>query len=164
MPKEFDSRDFSRNKLIDDRINYLKDIAGNISHEKLEGEHKIKIDTFHPTTANSAVITSENAPTEKGRYVERALKHLQAINSALGFSPTQPAEFKIDPKERRTSSGAVAVHAQQMYKNILVFQSGVTVRFAPNGAITDTAGHNVTIYEDMKICQPLQSYQLKRPY
>ena len=149
MHKEFDSRDFRSNKVTDDRINHLKDIAENISHEKLEGNHKIKIDTFDPTTANSAVITSENAPPEKGRYVERALKHLQTINSALGFSPTQPAEFKIDPKERRTSSGAVAVHAQQMYKNILVFQSGVTVRFAPNGAITDTAGHNITIYEHL---------------
>jgi hypothetical protein len=130
MPKEFDSRDFSRNKLTDDRINYLKDIAGNISHEKLKGEHKIKIDTFDPTTANSAVITSENAPTEKGRYVERALKHLQAINSALGFSPTQPAEFNIDP-----------LHPMAQ----LPTPQDITLLY-------------------MKIYQPLQSYQLKRPY
>ena len=157
MPKELDSRDFRRNKLTGDRINRLKDTAENISREKLEGDHKLRIDAFDPTTANSAVIASEGAPPEKGRYIERALKHLQTISPAMGFSPTQAADFKVDPVEQRTSSGAVAVYARQMYKNILVFQSSVIVRFAPNGAITDTAGHNITIDEDLSITPKLSA-------
>jgi len=51
-------------KLTGDRINRLKDTAENISREKLEGDHKIRIDAFDPTTANSAVIASESLPSQ----------------------------------------------------------------------------------------------------
>jgi extracellular elastinolytic metalloproteinase len=83
-------------------------------------------------TGNPSVVASDSAAPEAGRFVQRALEHMQHIGRALGLAATQPAEFVADPSAQTTSSGAVSVHLQQQYKGIPIFQAAETVRFLLN--------------------------------
>src|SRR5262249_29645361 len=87
----------------------------------------------------------------KGNYVQRALDHVRNIRGALGLTATQSAEFAADPHYQETSSGAIAVHLQQQYKGIPIFQANEAVRFAPDGALKETAGSSVTITQDLPV-------------
>src|SRR6185295_2584800 len=111
----------------------------------LSAGHKLRVTKFDPTTGNAALVVSGAATVSQGNYVQRSLDHLHAIGSTLGLAPTQPVEFVPDHHVQRTSSGAVAVHLRQHYKGIPIFQAAQTVRFAPNGALQETAGTAITI-------------------
>jgi extracellular elastinolytic metalloproteinase len=82
-----------------------------------------------------------------GRFAQRALQHLRSISGAEGL----PAEFEVDPTVHRTSSGAVAVHAQQQFKSIPIFTASQTVRFAPDGLVEGAIGNAVTIDSDLPV-------------
>jgi extracellular elastinolytic metalloproteinase len=148
MTRELDRRDFRGSKVTADRTDELRSIAAEVS-DRLAGEQRIDITSFDPTTGNAEVVNLESAPSERGNYAERALEYLQNINEALGLAATQPAEFAPDPHVLQTSSNAVTVHFQQLYKGIPIFETGQAVRFAPDGAIRDTAGSSITITEEL---------------
>jgi hypothetical protein len=112
MSRELDKREFGRKQVTPAREVKLNSIASEYS-ASLPGEHRIRIEKFDTTTGNPHVVVSEAAPAIKGNYIQRALDHLRATRSTLGFAKTQPPEFKVDPTLLIASSGAVAVHLQQ---------------------------------------------------
>jgi extracellular elastinolytic metalloproteinase len=146
VSREIDSRDFSVDK-TEDRQTELENIASEIS-DNLPGDHRISIESFDAATGNPAAIVSESAPAEEGNYVQRALEYVQNISGALGLEPTQPAEFVPDPNVQETSAGAKAVHVQQQYKGIPIFQAAQTVRFSPDDRLAETVGSSVTIAQE----------------
>ena len=147
MSRELDRRDHSVNRLTSGRETHLRGLSNETS-ERLPGDHRIDITSFNAATGNPAVVASEAAPAEKGDYIRRALQHVQRIGPALGLTADQPAEFTPDPHYQTTSSGAVAVHLQQRYKGIPVFQATETVRFDPEGRLSETAGSSFTMDEN----------------
>ena len=68
-----------------------------------------------------------------------------------GSLPEQPAEFAPDSTVQKASSGARAVHLQQLYKGITVYGAARTVRFQPDGAITESVGSTVTVAENRPV-------------
>jgi len=155
MSREIDRRDFSQRRTILNRDAELRSLASAVS-DRLPGAHRIRIARFDGVTGNPAAVASEAAPAEAGNYVQRALDHVRGISRALGFTATQPAEFVADPDYQTTSSGAVAVHLQQAYKGIPIFQAAEAVRFEPNGAIKETVGSAVTVPEDVAVAPTLK--------
>lgn len=150
MSRQLDRRNTNINRLTPSREGELRTAAAAVS-ECLPGTHRIHITSFDPSTGNPAAILSEAAPAESGNYTQRALDHVRNIGRALGFTAAQAAEYVADPDYQRTSSGAVAVHLQQTYKGIPIFQAAKTVRFEPNGAIRETVGCTLTITQEMPI-------------
>jgi extracellular elastinolytic metalloproteinase len=156
VSRELDRRDFGENKVTADREAELRSVASAVS-DRLPGEQQITITSFDATTGNPEEVRLENAPVEEGNYVQRALDYVQGISRALGIEATQPAEFATDPQVQQTTSGAVAVHLQQLYKGIPVFEAAQAVRFAPSGAIQDSAGSSVTVTEDVDVSPRLSA-------
>jgi extracellular elastinolytic metalloproteinase len=154
VSREVDRRDFSVNRVTPARETELNDRARAVSNH-LPGEHRVSISGFDPTTGNPATVASEAAPAEQGNYVQRALDHVMGISRALGLAPSQAPEFVADPHVQHTSSGAVAVHLQQRYKGITIFQAAETVRFAPDGALQETAGSAVTVEREEPVAPRL---------
>ena len=150
MAREVDRRDFSVNKVTRIRETELESIASEVS-EHLPGAHRLRIKKFDSNTGNPSMIASESAPSERGNYIQRALDHMQGIRRALGFAATQPAEYVADPNVQETSSGAVAVHLQQQYKSIPIFQAAQAVRFSPDGTLKETAGTTVTVAHEKEV-------------
>jgi extracellular elastinolytic metalloproteinase len=145
MSRELDVRDFSINRVKAARETELHSLASEASSEDLQ----VRITRFDSFTGNPAVIAFESIPSEKGNYTQRALNHVQRLGKTLGLSETQPPEFIADPDIQVTSSGAVAVHLQQKYKGISIFQAAETVRFAPDGSLKETIGNTYTVLEDV---------------
>jgi extracellular elastinolytic metalloproteinase len=148
MSRELDRRDFSESKVTTDRKAELRSIASEVS-DRLPGEQRIAITSFDATTGNPEEVRLEGASVGEGNYVQRALEYVQGVSRALGIEATQPAEFAPDPQAQQTTSGAVAVHLQQLYKGIPIFGAAQAVRFAPDGALQDTAGSSITIAEEL---------------
>ena len=150
MTREVDRRDLSVNKVTDDREAALHALASEVS-ERLPGAHSLRIASFDSTTGNPAVVVSESPPADEGSFVARALDHVQRIGTVLGLAATQPPEYVADSTVQRTSSSAAAVHLQQCYKGIPIFQAAQAVRFAPDGTIEGTAGSTVSVAGDQAI-------------
>jgi extracellular elastinolytic metalloproteinase len=150
MSRDIDLRDFSVDRATAARRAELRSLASDIS-DRLPEAHRIRIESFDATTGNPSVIASDSAPAETSDYVQRALDHVQAIGRAMGLEATQPTEFVPDPNVQQTSSHAVAVHLQQQYKGIPIFQATKTVRFAPDGTLEEAAGSSVTITRETDI-------------
>ena len=153
MSREIDRRDFSADK-SGERQSELESLASEVSQD-LQGDHRISITNFDAATGNPAAVVSEDAPAEEGNYVQRALDHVQAISGALGLVATQPTEFAPDPNVQTTSSGATAVHLNQQYKGIPIFQAAQTVRFAPDDKLSETVGSSVTIPRETDVAPKL---------
>ncbi|MDF0668782.1 MAG: M36 family metallopeptidase [Nitrospira sp.] len=149
MSRELDRRIISINRLTDSRRAELTTRAEVVSNE-LPGAHRVRIERFDAVTGNFSAVVSENSPAEAGNYVQRALSHVQRIGR-LGLEANQPAEFVADPNFQCTSSGAVAVHLQQQFKSITIFQSTQVVRFTPDGAIQDVVGILVSVDQDLTV-------------
>ncbi|HEX2014771.1 MAG TPA: M36 family metallopeptidase, partial [Nitrososphaera sp.] len=154
MGREIDCRNFKVSKVTKAREVELKSLASQVS-DRLPGAHRVRIKSLDATTGNPSLVTSESAPAEKGNYIERALNHVTRISRALGFTETQPAEFVADPNIQETSSGGVAVHLQQQYKGISIFQAAQAVRFSPDGALKETAGTSVTVSKEVEVLPKL---------
>lgn len=150
MSRELNRQDFSINKATAERETELSVLAVDVS-ERLSGDHRLIIGKIDALTGNPAVVYSESTLAEKGNYVQRALKHLRDISEVLGLEPRQIAEFEADPYDQTTSSGSIAVHLQQQYKGIPIFQSAETVYFAPNGALQATVGRAVSVSEELEL-------------
>jgi extracellular elastinolytic metalloproteinase len=68
---------------------------------------------------------------------------------------TQPAEYLADPDVQETSSGARAVHLQQQYKGLSIFEAAETVRFSPDGQLQEAVGNSITVEQDLPIMPQL---------
>ena len=155
MGREIDVRDFSINRATPEKISQLHALAAELS-SRLAGAHRVAIESFNTPTGNPSLIVSHGAPAIVGDYVKRALEHVQAIGPALGLIGQAP-EFAADPAVQETTSGARAVHLQQRYKGIPIFQAAVAVRFAPDGSVADTVGSAVTVGEDTAVAAKLSA-------
>ncbi|MFQ5543989.1 MAG: M36 family metallopeptidase, partial [Nitrospiria bacterium] len=144
MSRELDCRDCDINKVTADRETELNALAV-LASERLSGSHRVRIARFDALTGNSASVKSEAAFAKKGDYIQRALDHVRSIGPVLGLSETQPVEFAADPVIQKMTSGAVAVHLQQQYQGVPIFQASETVRFSPDGKIKETTGSGITI-------------------
>lgn len=143
------------------RRDHLHEAAAGVS-DALPGDHRVQVASFDPATGNAAVVVSSAAPSQDGSHVGRALRHVQDIGPALGFSPVQPPEYVADPTEQATSAGAVAVHLRQQYKGILVYDAAQTVRFGADGSLTEVAGRAVTVTEDLPVAPVVSAEQALR--
>ncbi|MFL5805446.1 MAG: M36 family metallopeptidase [Roseiflexaceae bacterium] len=155
MSREIDRRSFTSRKLTTERADELRVLAAADS-DKLHADHRVSVASFDSTTGNPSAVLSEAAPAEQGNYVQRALDHVRGISSTLGLMETQSAEFVADPQYQQTSSGAVAVHLQQLYKGIPIFQAAQAVRFDPAGQLQDTVGRSVTVPADRPVAPKLR--------
>lgn len=151
MSREVDRRDFSVNRVSSAREQELRRLAADISLRGLPGGQRVRVTGFDATTGNPSAVTSEAASAGEGNYIQRALDHMRTISPVLGFAQEQPVDFAPDPQVQRASSGARAVYLQQLYKGIPVFQAAQTVRFAPDGALKDSVGSNVTIQAELEV-------------
>jgi len=156
MSRELDRRDFSVNKVTSERRQALV-AAAEAASRALPGAHRIRIKGFDPVTGNPSGLVSKTPPPAKGEYVQRALDHVASIRQAMGLSPTQPLEFRADPNVHATTSGAVAVHLQQQYKAIDVFEAAQMVRFWPDGLLADTSGTTVSVPDDVPLARKLSA-------
>jgi extracellular elastinolytic metalloproteinase len=156
MGREIDRRDFTFNRTTTAREAELDSLAEAAS-ERLSGAHRVRIRRLDATTGNPSEVTSEYSPAETGNYLQRALEHVQSISHVLGLTTTQPAEFNADPGIQRTSSGAVAVHLQQLYKGIPIFQAAETVRFSPDGRLKETVGSSVSVADELSVSPELSA-------
>ncbi|MEK6321044.1 MAG: hypothetical protein AABN33_05115 [Acidobacteriota bacterium] len=154
MSREIDRRDHSINRVTPLREAEMHERAAAAS-DRLPGAHRVRIAGLDPNTGNPALIASESAPAEEGNYVQRAMDHVRGLSGVLGLAADQPKEYQADPDYQETSSGSVAVHLQQRYKGIPIFQAAETVRFEPGGAIQETVGSSITIPEEVTVSSAL---------
>ena len=154
MPREIDRRDFTINRVTPARQQELQARAAEVSRS-LPGDHHVTIKSIDPLTGNPSALVSSDSPAAATDYVQRALAHVQTVSRALGFAETQPVEWAADPNYQQASSGAVAVHLQQKYKGLPIFQAAQAVQFAPDGTITETVGSSVTIDHEVDVAPRL---------
>jgi extracellular elastinolytic metalloproteinase len=148
MGRELDRRNFNADRVTAARESELQIEAERVSNA-LPANHRVRIEGFSAATGNPTRVISEAAPAEVGNYLERAKNHLQAIRSVMGLAANQPAEYSADDNYQVTSDGSVAVHLQQTYKGLDIFECTKVVRFAPDGAIVDSVGGVARIDRDM---------------
>jgi len=147
MGREIDRRDFRTNRASAARESELQNIAGRIS-DALPTTQRVHIERFSSVLGNPSRIISEASSPETGNYVERATNHLQNIAPVLGLAASQAVEYIADENYQTTSDGAVAVHLQQTYKGLEIFEATQVVRFAPDGALKETLGETASVIQD----------------
>jgi extracellular elastinolytic metalloproteinase len=139
MAREVDVRRVTAGGLAPERERELVRQAEHVS-AALPGEHEVRVERLDAVTGNPAVISSVGAPAEQGRFVERALEHVQTIDRAFGLAAATTPELRADPEVQRTSDGARVVSLQQLYKGLPIYDGTRTVVFGPTGAIEATLG------------------------
>lgn len=109
---------------------------------------KVPNNAFNAAAGLPAAQPAALAGTPIG-LIEKALSFVQGQEAAAafgaGFAPAEPAAFVPDPVIQRTSSGSAAVHLQQHYRGIPVFEAAATVRFDPQGQPIDAPGETVSV-------------------
>ncbi|MGX1008012.1 hypothetical protein AB7M74_001872 [Bradyrhizobium japonicum] len=135
MPRELDTRR-SQDKLMG------KAVAPNIT----SAPPSIPLNTRTNPITDAPV--SIDAPARRGQdqtLVERAMSFVGQQKRNFGFAEGDPAEYVPDPTVQFTSAGAAAVHLQQYYRGLSVFQMARSVRFAPDGQIAGASGDGAQV-------------------
>jgi extracellular elastinolytic metalloproteinase len=156
MSREVDVRDPNVVALTAEREQELRDRAQGLAG--LVEAPSVTIQEFDPITGNPKVVRVDSVPAalqDAGNFVQRALAFVSEVKDVLGLAPGQPPEFDPAPTEAVTSGGARAVHLQQKYKGIPIFQSAESVRFDAAGALTEVVGALVTVAGDLQTGPPL---------
>jgi extracellular elastinolytic metalloproteinase len=156
MSREVDVRDPNAVALTPQREAELRARAEGLAG--LVGAPTVTIQEFDPIRGNPRVVRVESVPAalqDAGSYVQRALAFVSQVKDVLGLAPGQPPEFDPAPTEAVTSGGARAVHLQQKYKGIPIFQSAEAVRFDAADALTEAVGALVTVAGDLETAPPL---------
>jgi hypothetical protein len=97
MSREVDRRQVTQGTILTpERESLLASAAEEVSRA-LPGVQRVRIEGMDPTTGNPAALAVDGAPAEEGNFVSRALAHVQAVGSALGFAAEQPTEYAPDP-------------------------------------------------------------------
>ena len=147
MGREFDCRNFNINLRSASRESELLNLVDEIS-DRLPSSHRVRIERFGATRGNPVRILSEGSPAESGNFIQRAISHISEISPILGLAAGQAVEFVADENFQTTSDGAVAVHLQQSYKGLNIFEATQVVRFSPEGALSDTLGETEPLVEE----------------
>ncbi len=160
MAEDLDARDVAGNRATPERKAQLDALAAQLSRQ-LPHVRKVRIVDLDPLTGNPAVIrvemsTEETGPGSRATPAQQALTHLKTIRPLLGLGTGQPAEF-VASSASTTSGGAEAVHFQQRYKGIPVFDATLTVRFATTGELVETLGRSVSVEQDMPVVPRLRA-------
>jgi extracellular elastinolytic metalloproteinase len=150
MVRAIDTRNFTANRATDDRMNELSRAASIVS-EQLPGTHTVSVPALNSLTGTPNSLLSSNAPSTSGGLIDQALSFVNQTSAAFGFTAGEPVEFVPDPTIEISSSQSKAVHLQQTYRGIPVFQMVRTVRFSPGNAINDVVGNNVNIPPEINI-------------
>jgi extracellular elastinolytic metalloproteinase len=161
MGREIDRRQREVGPVTPARENELRTIAESVSRS-LPGDHELRIERFDAETGNPAAVASALAPPVRDNHIQRAMDHLASINRVLGLAPSQPVEYTPDPRVQQSSSGAKAVHCQQLYKAIPIFQAAQAVRFAPDDRLTETVGTTITVPEEVPVAPRLSVQEAVR--
>ncbi len=102
------------------------------------------------------VSKGETGPTGGATPVQQALTHIQTIRPLLGLGASQSAEF-VASSAATTSGSAQAVHFQQRYKGIPIFDATLTVRFSATGELVETLGRSVSVERDLPVVPQLRA-------
>jgi extracellular elastinolytic metalloproteinase len=145
--KEIDLRNFDSSERFG--LNETKSFKKR--SRKVIGNYNISIKNIDTFSGNPSDIVVELAPKPSNDYVTRSLDYLNDISSTFGFdeSNAQQPEFDVDPHVQKTSSNATAVHVNQTYKAIPIFQASTTVKFTPNDEINGSVGNIYTITKEL---------------
>lgn len=133
------------------------DAAAEAVSAALPGEHTVRAEGVNPATRSAQRILSVGAPAEPeimqspALLVRRALDHLASTSSVMGFEAVAEAEFAADPNVARTTGGAAAVHTQQLFRGVPVFDMARTVSFSRDGQIEEVSGQTVSPPPDLDI-------------
>jgi extracellular elastinolytic metalloproteinase len=145
--REFDSRATSRSSTNGQHLEFRSNAAP--ASDYTPDDHTTALATADQTMEKPCDGVSHDAGGIKTKtYLDRASDHLKAISPPLGIGRAKGVAYRVSDRLASSSSGATAVHAQQEYLGILVFQASEVVRFAPNGALESTAGQRVPIDRD----------------
>jgi extracellular elastinolytic metalloproteinase len=158
MVHEIDTRNFTTNLATDARSSELSRSASSVS-ERLPGTHTVSIPALNSFTGTPNSLLSNNAPSTEGSLIEQALNFVTQTSAAFGFTSDEPVEFVPDPTIETTSSEGKAVHLQQTYRGIPVFQMVRTVRFSSDNAIIDVVGNNVNLLPEINITPQINAIQ-----
>jgi extracellular elastinolytic metalloproteinase len=151
MSREFDRREaLAADRATPDRERHLTAAAQELSEALPEGQ-EVSILRLDGLTGNPAELRAVGAEAGDGDLVSRALAAAVSNKPALGFAAAQAAEFVPDPAVQETSSGATAVHLQQTYKGIPIYDAAPTVQFSHEGAFTAIVGPAVTVSGDVAV-------------
>uniref|UniRef100_UPI00286DD19A M36 family metallopeptidase n=1 Tax=Chamaesiphon sp. VAR_48_metabat_403 TaxID=2964700 RepID=UPI00286DD19A len=158
MVLSIDTRNFTIDRATDARINELNEAAALVS-EQLPGTQTVSVPALNSLTGTPNSLLSDNAPSTAESPIDRALSFVNQTSAALGFTPGQPVEFVPDPTVETTSANGKAVHLQQSYRGIPVFQMIRTVRFSPDNTISDVVGNNVNLQSGINIAPQINVKQ-----
>ncbi|QHG14900.1 hypothetical protein [Nostoc sp. ATCC 53789] len=158
MVHSIDRRNFSTNRATPSRIDELSRNASFVSNE-LPGDHTVSVAYLNSLTGTPNTLVSNNAPSTDGSLIDRALNFVSQTSAAFGFAPSEPVEFVPDPTIETTSADSRAVHLQQTYRGIPVFQMVRTVRFSPNQEINEVVGNNVNLPTGINIAPQIDVTQ-----
>lgn len=153
MAKEYDAREHV--EVGDEERRAALQREAEAASALLPGAESARVVSFDARTGNPAVVVTEDPEPGGTDYVRRALEHVHRLRGALGLAPGQPPEYAPDPEVQTASSGSVAVHLQQQYKGIPVYEASETVRFDPEGRLTEVAGRSHTIEGDLPVAPTL---------
>ncbi|MDJ0568869.1 MAG: M36 family metallopeptidase [Pleurocapsa sp. MO_192.B19] len=158
MVRAIDTRNFTTNRATDTRMNELSRAASFVS-ERLPGSQTVTISALNSLTGTPNSLLTENAPSTEESLINQALNFVTQTSSSFGFAPNEPVEFVPDPTIETTSSQSKAVHLQQTYRGIPVFEMVRTVRFSPGNAISDVVGNNVNLPPEINIAPQIDVTQ-----
>jgi extracellular elastinolytic metalloproteinase len=158
MVLEIDTRNFTINRATDARMNELSQATSSVS-EQLPGNQNVSVAFLNSFTGTPNSLLSNNSPSTEGSLIDQALSFVTRTSTAFGFTPGEPVEFVPDSTIETTSSESKAIHLQQTYRGIPVFQMVRTVRFSPSNAISDVVGNNVNLPPEINIAPQIDVTQ-----
>ncbi len=96
-------------------------------------------------TGAPAVLPATGITPAERSLVERAMSFMRTQPVPAGLTASHLPEFAPDPVIQRTSAGSAVVNLKQTFQGLPVFQMARSVRFSPDGHITDAAGDTAMI-------------------
>lgn len=141
MLREVDVRDHTVNRADAGRVQVLRARAPGLGAALPGAAGTVTVERVSPVTGNAAGIRSAGGAPVTGDLTEAALRHVRAMAPVLGGEEgAGRAEFRPVGPPLFTSSGAAAVHLEQVAHGLPFFQSSLTVRFGPDRVLSATAG------------------------
>ncbi|HEY0319570.1 MAG TPA: M36 family metallopeptidase [Pyrinomonadaceae bacterium] len=155
MVRSIDTRDFTFTR----QSSNFTETAVEVS-DALLGNHRVSAERVDPFTGGVQNLRSVNAgstfskahglgPADES-LLEMALEHVRVVAPALGFAPSEKAEFVPDPHVKKTSTGERIVNLKQQYHGISVFQMERAVIFDKSGAIQIVTGSSVGLPAELE--------------
>lgn len=148
MAREVDLRTPRDVEQLSQRRAVLDALATELSTGLPPG-NSILVDDVDAMTGNPArvVWTAPAGAVPAEDHRERAFEALRQARELLGLAH-DGIEFDPEATVSLTSSGTAAVHAQQRYRGIDIFDAAQTVVFAPDGGIEEIAGTSVSVEDE----------------